>query len=116
MLQACIAQIAKINPGWLVYVMYPENPLSIAGISDPFPVGGKGPIDIAHVADWYRASVMAKHGGVWIDASSVALKPVTSWVDVNSPALQGFAAPWSNDTMENWAVRRLPPPHVRARS
>ena len=101
---ACISQIAKVNPGWLVYVMTPSDPLSISGVSDAFP-GGNGPSDVAHTADWYRASTLAKHGGVWIDASSIALRPFTSWVDLESPDVQGFAAPWSNNTMENWAVR-----------
>ena len=99
---ACIARTAQLNPGWAINVMTRDDPLSLEGLAEPPPSGGQY-LDIAHLADWYRVDALARHGGVWLDASNIPVKPVTHWVDVHSPALQGFGALWDNTTMENWA-------------
>ena len=100
---ACIEQLVRMNPGWTLHLLRPNEPLSMQGWVEPLPVDY---LDMPHVADWYRISVLSRHGGVWLDASTVALKPIESWIDVNSVAqVQGFAMPGNTDdvTMENWA-------------
>jgi len=111
---ACIERIVQVNPGWTLYLLKPGDPLSMTGLVDPLP---SAYLDMPHVADWYRISALAKHGGVWMDASAISVKPIEAWVDVHSTAqVQGFAMPGNTDdvTMENWAIAApYPSPFVR---
>jgi len=100
---ACIEQIVRLNPGWTLHLLRPNELMSMTGLVEPLPVDY---LDVAHAADWFRISALAMHGGVWMDASIAVLKPVESWVDLHSDAqVQGFAMPGNTDdvTMENWA-------------
>ena len=51
-----------------------------------------------HRADWVRLQTLARHGGVWLDATCALLLPVTAWVDLGGGAgedVQGFRTVWT---------------------
>ena len=117
---AFLARIRRLNPDWTCIYLHQGHDLILTGMVEPPPV----PMDIVQrTADWYRLVVVARYGGVWIDASTVHITPVSSWVDLSSTAqLQGFAHPSSNwngttageyigqmSQLENWAFAA--PPH-----
>mmetsp|Transcript_7158 Transcript_7158/g.18534 ORF Transcript_7158/g.18534 Transcript_7158/m.18534 type:complete len:453 (+) Transcript_7158:44-1402(+) len=100
----CIARFRRLNPGWNVYVLYPGIP----GLEPPPYQNINADNDdnfmsLAHIADWYRAAALARFGGVWMDATSIVLRPLESWVDVHSTAVQGWTYVHEEDCMENWA-------------
>lgn len=59
---------------------------------------------VQHRSDYYRLELLLAHGGVWMDASSISCGPITDWVIVDDPRVQGFHAHWSVSTLENWAI------------
>lgn len=60
-------------------------------------------LSLPHIADWYRTIALSRYGGVWLDASIIMLRPLESWVDLSSTAIQGWKYQ-ETDTMENWAL------------
>jgi len=97
---ACLATAERLNPDWTFTVLHPTR--SVAdGTVDPFP--GDATEDAQHQADFFRLSALANHGGVWLDATTIHLLPLTAWVDAGSASVQGFVAPPDSD--------HLPPPY-----
>ena len=102
--ELCIASMRKQNPGWTVVVATSATCEEICGRK--CPMSPKMRSWHQYVADWFRLQCLAEHGGVWLDASCLCLKPLESWVDVSSPEkLQGFKAPIKRDgLLESWAL------------
>eukprot|EP00966_Prymnesium_polylepis_P025635 591121-Prymnesium_polylepis.1 len=96
---ACLASLAHHNPGWTVHVIHPGDPdAELPPVADPES------LTVQQLSDWHRLSTLGRPGGggVWIDASTIALQPLESWVNMSSPALQAFAAPFDH-AIESWA-------------
>ena len=69
---------------------------------DP-PPGGYEIFDcLAHVKDWVSVMYMAKHGGVWLDASIIMTRPLGEIFDLEDGTLQGWLSP-GREAFENWA-------------
>lgn len=62
-------------------------------------------------SDWVRLALLAEHGGVWLDASIILLRPVEDCFsdDGDNSDLQGFAFPHSDEPiLETWALAVRP--------
>lgn len=94
--QACMDRYQALNPDWTGHFLSQEDMDKI-----PKPKNFDKLQSHAHRSDWFRCYTMAKHGGVWLDASLILLKPLEAWVDLSFEGLQGF---WiQNEAFENWA-------------
>ena len=111
LVDATLARCHRLHPGWDMQILHAGHDLVLSGLLPPPPIDG---LEAEHLSDWYRINVIAQFGGVWMDATAIPIKPVTSWVDMQSTAqLQGFATPeggsgWvipdaTNPQVENWA-------------
>ena len=94
---ACFASMRVHNPGWELTIL---NETSVTlGIVEPMPeppdwMTARGEsYDATKRSDWYRLSAVASYGGVWLDATTVHLKPINAWVDMRADAIQGFVYP-----------------------
>lgn len=67
---------------------------------------------MAHKTDWLRMCLLEKYGGVWLDASIVLNKPITTWLDMTEERVVGFQCPIgigeSTPVLENWALAAKP--------
>lgn len=97
----CLYTFRVINPDWEVRL------LDVRDTAVP----GKPPTP-AHRADWVRMFELYEHGGVWVDASCICLRPLEDWVELRSDRFQAFkfAGAASEDVAENWAFA-CPPRH-----
>jgi len=99
-LRHMVALAKRMNPTWKIKLLseksYCKKPQ------------GFDKLQPAHKSDWYRISYIEKYGGVWMDISCIHLRPLESWVDLRSPALQGFRWLGRTATMENWAFAAPP--------
>lgn len=103
----CLQSMARQNPGWKVVVANRSTCEAICGRRCPPAMHNwKQPL----VADWFRIQCLAAHGGVWLDASCLCLRPLETWVDMrDSAAIQGFDAPIKKrGILENWALACAP--------
>ena len=91
----CIDRIRSIHSAdWSVTVLDGENWEE--------PLKNLKKLRVEHRSDWARMCSL-QNGGVWLDATCICNKPVDDWIDMHANAVQGFSAPWSDDTLENWA-------------
>lgn len=112
----CLATFHRLNPTWTVYVLYPNVP----GVEPPpfqnLNADNDGNwVGLQHTADWYRAAALARYGGVWVDATSIMLRPVESWVDVNSDAVQVRAGEGERVAKRSNSIASLTPPQTQSR-
>jgi len=91
----CIKLMGRMNPHWRVVVLDSTYLLERPSGYDALSVQAK--------SDWARTSMIAETGGVWLDATCIMLRPIESWVDVNSEALHAFLVPFGCDVAESWA-------------
>ena len=96
LVKACFNNIKRMNPGFEVKLLTSESIGQKPKNYDNFD-------KVQHKSDWARIEAISKTGGVWIDISSIVLKPFDSWIDFDSDTFHGFYAPWGNDVIENWA-------------
>ena len=110
---ACLAALRRTNPAWNMTILGPDNVKALGLDPPPKPSSGaEDPAAAQHTADWYRAEVLAKYGGVYMDASNLNFLPLENWVNMSSPAVQGFNRPANTRfvsegelaVMENWAI------------
>ena len=102
---ACLASMRVHNPGWQLTILN-ESSVDL-GIVEPMPAPPDEkkastdwyPYDATKRSDWYRLSAVSNYGGVWLDATTVHLKPINAWVDMRADAIQGYIYPLDSDHM-----------------
>jgi hypothetical protein len=94
--KACLRRIRQVSPSYSVMLLD-------SGSLGPLPNGFHA-LSPQHKADWARVSKIAETGGVWMDITCVLLKPVDTWIDMDSDDFHGFRVPSKcADVVENWA-------------
>jgi len=103
----CINSMRKQNSDWEIVVANRSTCEAICGRQCP---PNMSTWRHQMVADWFRLQCLAAHGGVWLDATCLCLKPLEAWVDINDDAaLQGFEAPIKKrGILESWALACAP--------
>lgn len=81
----CIATWKTYNPDWRVVVV--DKKQAMQNLAPPPWFEDLIP---QHQADWVRLKLLAQTGGVWLDATTYLLKPVTAWA-TRQDALTIFA-------------------------
>ena len=102
--QANMALVRQLNPGWTLTLLTRGD----------YPMPDRPDSDetrhwMTPVADWTRVNALAEHGGVYLDASALARKPLETWVRNNSQ-LQGWTTPFQQVRQSSACHTLLPPP------
>lgn len=108
-IQKCYENIKEINDTWTVKLY---NMSDIEKIKNkPKFMMQKSNIPIIQednkrrISDWFRLYILNKHGGVYIDISSVFLRNLDNLVDINSNKMQGYNVAWKKMVlMENFFI------------
>jgi hypothetical protein len=95
-----MARMRALNLGWN-FVRLDGAPVE--------PCEGLDRLSVQALSDWVRVCALEKHGGVWLDATVVCVRPLEAWVDLGLDNLQGFTA-WHPKILESWALA-APPRH-----
>jgi len=69
----CYESWVKHNPGWEVILLDESN------ISNYVPLNYNG-LTIQSLSDVLRINLLAKYGGVWVDATCFCMKPLDDWL------------------------------------
>ena len=102
--EACIARMHEINSGWDVrrYDAYDECE----------EVEGFDALRVQAKSDWLRICLIVKYGGLWLDATTICVDHVETWLDVAAERVVGFECPikegQSTPALENWAFAARP--------
>lgn len=81
----CVSSWTSLNPDYEVVIV--DKRFAMEHLSPPEWFAELIP---QHQADWVRLKLLAERGGVWLDATSYLLKPVTAWAS-DDKALSIFA-------------------------
>ena len=86
--------------GWRVHVLSDASPHATAA------PGSYASLSPQHRSDWRRVDCIAERGGVWMDATCLALQGPDHWFDMGSSSLQGFAKSFPPASFYHWAGLR----------
>lgn len=106
----CIETWKRLNPDFQIVVVNPDYVFTHMNPPRSFLT-----MIPQWQADWVRINLLAKHGGVWMDATIYCFKKLDSWINFNSNQLFVFNPPplttkFSTYMYENWTFA-CPPHH-----
>ncbi len=76
LVKACYASWKTLNPGWTINFLNGETYQEYMGSSDLLLLNPKAQA----LSDIIRINLLAKHGGVWVDATSFCVVPLDTWL------------------------------------
>lgn len=77
----CIAAVCKNANGHPVHIIDKSNYQNLVEVPEHFLKKlEKGTISLTHFSDYFRMALLAKHGGLWIDASIYVQRPIEEFV------------------------------------
>ena len=82
----CVDSWKRLNPTWRI-TLYTDSDFPAPTFPRP---SGFDSLGLAHKSDWIRLKHMEVNGGVYVDASTVCVRAVESWVDIKEERVQGF--------------------------
>lgn len=108
LVRACAETWRRQNPGWTV------RPLDRATLGDFLPTdalahfAGK-PLEPEAFSDVVRLELLARYGGVWVDATTYCLRPLDTWLPERMTAgFFAFARPAADRMLSSWFLAALP--------
>lgn len=99
--KTCIASWRRLNPDWDIRVLDDASADALIDLSDLSP-----DLPFRFRADLLRLRLLARHGGVWTDGTTLCHRPLDEWL----PLLAGqtgffvFAGPHSDRWIDNWFI------------
>lgn len=95
------------NPGWQV-VSLDGSSLSRVALAD-YSAGHIGALSLQHKADLLRLDLLARHGGVWADATCFCVQPLDDWLVPNMQSgFFAFCRPRPDRMISNWFLAAEP--------
>ncbi|CAJ1351144.1 unnamed protein product [Effrenium voratum] len=84
----CQSSWRKLNPGWEVRMLDQDTMWNYIALED-LPKGFHA-LKIWHRSDAIRLALVAKHGGVWLDATTLLLRPFSTVIQDTDPGHRIF--------------------------
>lgn len=112
LIERCLANWRRLNPGMDIRVLNEQSAPYWAG---EFPDALAGAGATLH-ADWLRLALLHRHGGIWLDASTVLTQPL-DWVlaqqaasgaDLVAYFLERYTRDALTPVVENWFLAAPP--------
>ena len=105
--EAFVERWQWLNPDWTVSL------LTAADTADLGPPPGLASLWVQARSDWTRLAILERHGGVYVDATTLALRPLDEWLDRSAMAPQGYqfvarSRLPEHPCMANWFIAARP--------
>ncbi len=106
--QYCIRSWSTYNPHWKVKVLHHTH-LSVEGVL-PLPENDWQQIPSRQRGEWVCLWHLANHGGIFVESTSLCLRPLESWIDevVRPSGFFAFAKNASMPIPANWFMAAFP--------
>ena len=75
----CLRSWEYCNPGWTIHALDRENYSAFADLRDLAPAPNDD-FTVQCLSDVLRLSLLAAHGGIWVDATCLCLRPLDEWL------------------------------------
>lgn len=97
----CYNSWRALNPDWKIVFLDENNYGDYVDIKAVLATDNH--LEVQAVADVIRINLLAKHGGVWIDATCYCCVPLDDWLEeAAASGFFAFAKPHKNRLMDNW--------------
>lgn len=112
--RACIDSWAAHNPTWDIKVLTSESLCHWADAVLGLPKAeSQPPYRLSELA---RLNLLARHGGVWVDATCYCTKPLDEWLpDCLASGFFAFARPGRDRLMSSWFLASPPEGYIPRR-
>ncbi len=112
--RACIDTWATHNPGWDIKVLTGET---LCDWADPLLCLPKAQAQPpCRLSDLARLNLLARHGGVWVDATCYCMKPLDQWLpDYLGSGFFAFDRPGRDRLMSSWFLASPPDGYIPRR-
>lgn len=101
--QKCYASWQKLNPDWNIVFLDESNYRDYVDIQKVLDTDNQ--IEIQAKANLIRIQLLAKYGGVWIDATCFCCTPLDDWLhDYAKSGFFAFDRPNNARLMDNWFI------------
>lgn len=99
--RACYQSWVDLNPGWQVIFLNENSFHSYIDVKHIFASGNN--MQVQARSDVIRLHLLARYGGVWVDATCLCRKPLDSWLgEAASSGFFAFSYPSKIKLMDNW--------------
>ena len=101
--QLCRNSWYKHNPDWEIIEVTDENMQSLVDMKEIYGDLSAKTIAYAAYSDMFRIALLQKHGGLWVDATTYCILPLSSWLPkyINA-GFFGFSNPGSDRLLSSW--------------
>jgi hypothetical protein len=103
LIKKCIESWLQLNPDWDVIVLDQDNLGKYIALDLPDKVLEK--LSFAHKSDLVRLQLLSQYGGVWVDATTFCMLPLSEWIE--EFILSGFFSfykPGRDRLISNWFI------------
>lgn len=101
--KACYQSWLEKNPGWEVVIL-DENTLTDY-LGQDFSLHKNTGNNLASASDIIRVNLLAKYGGVWVDATCLCMQPLDEWLFNNAESeldFFAFSRPTKDKLISSW--------------
>ena len=105
----CIASWRERNPGWRVHVADAGSLATWSDLAASLDLTRED-ITMQLLSDLVRVDLLARHGGVWADASVYCARPLDDWIGdaMNGSGFFAFHHPRPDRLMASWFIAAEP--------
>lgn len=101
----CVKSWIALNPNWDVTILDQDKANEILE-RNRFPQD----LIIQHYADILRTRILCEHGGVWVDATCLCMRPLDDWISsiFAQSTFFAFSRPHIHAIISNWFLAAVP--------
>ena len=101
--KSCVKSWQKHHPDWTIELLDQTNINRFLSPEELETFSSKDNLKLAHQADIIRIILLKKFGGVWVDATSYCVMPLSSWLPKHMKSdFFAFSKPGRDREISNW--------------
>lgn len=105
---ACYESWLKHNPDWEIVFLNLEEAIALTDL-DSVIYNRQSKIPNVVISELVRINLLARHGGVWVDATCFCQKPLDDWLpDVMTEGFFAFDRPGEDRRISSWFLAGRP--------
>ena len=108
LVKACVQSWCRLNPDHVVHLLDTQSLQKFIPAADLARIFATEKQPEA-ISNEIRLELLARHGGVWVDATTICARPLDDWLPAHAPlGFFGFARPGPDRMLSTWFLAASP--------